>query len=480
MHRLRWSCFSLAWVLFGSASSIAAQPSAESVREAPPTDTSVEVARQLFAEGLQFVEAEDWAGAEDRFRRVLSVKSSHVVSYNLASALRHLGRVTESSELLRVILRDATADATTHDAAQQLLSEIEPLIGSLTIRVSGETSGAELALDDQAARPERARADRLRRSRGAPHRQLHRNGSSMSGARSGRRRRAVAGRGRVRVATLRVSPRAVAARAASRTAEAERGGCAPASRCGSRGRAGVRALELVALGRRRGCRRGRCVGAGGLDAGRQGHSGRRRHHARRDQWPGGRHGDAVVAWPPRSRGLCLALLCSACRARAAAHPDRGRGRTATGTASATWTSRSRASRTEVAERESAPESALPRRVMLVHDGGPPGPLSVTVVRPTITRRRRAGRAPFQDLFRPRPDAILKIDLLFACIARSAHGQACVAGSGRRIRPAIELGCGQAVALDRWPARARHRISGRSGDVLGTALVDGGQRAGADE
>jgi tetratricopeptide (TPR) repeat protein len=151
MPRFLWSCLSLAWVLLGSAAPLAAQASPESARDAHAAEDSADVdkARQLFTEGLSFVEAGDWTQAEDRFRRVLALKSSHVVSYNLASALHHLGRVTEASELLRVILRDPSADAATHDAAQQLLTEIEPLIGSITIRVSGDTSGARLSLDDR-------------------------------------------------------------------------------------------------------------------------------------------------------------------------------------------------------------------------------------------------------------------------------------------------------------------------------------------
>jgi hypothetical protein len=112
-------------------------------------DKSVDEARQLFGEGLEFVEREDWANAEDRFRRVLALRSSHVVTYNLASALMHLGRLVESSELLRAIVHDPAADATTLEAAKQLLTETEPRIGSLTIRVSGDTTGASLRLDDK-------------------------------------------------------------------------------------------------------------------------------------------------------------------------------------------------------------------------------------------------------------------------------------------------------------------------------------------
>ncbi|MFI5305908.1 MAG: type IV pilus biogenesis/stability protein PilW [Polyangiales bacterium] len=140
-----WWCTSLCVL----ASTASAQEAGSAHRPSAGESTSVDQARQLFAEGLKFVELEDWAQAEDRFRRVLALRSSHVVAYNLASALVHLGRIVESSELLRAIVRDATAEAATREAATQLLSEIEPRIGSLTIRVSGDAPGASLKLDDK-------------------------------------------------------------------------------------------------------------------------------------------------------------------------------------------------------------------------------------------------------------------------------------------------------------------------------------------
>jgi hypothetical protein len=109
-----------------------------------------EQARVLFNEGLQFVEHEDWVQAESRFRSVLMLKSSQVVAYNLASALTHLGRYMEAAELLRAVVRDPAVEASTRDAAQQLLSETEPKIGVLTLRVSGDMQGARVQLDGTA------------------------------------------------------------------------------------------------------------------------------------------------------------------------------------------------------------------------------------------------------------------------------------------------------------------------------------------
>lgn len=144
--RLRW-CHRLLCVV--CLWSIVTPAFAQANQASETAGDSVEQARQLFNEGLRFVENEDWSQAEDRFRRVLALRSSHVASYNLASALVHLGRLVESSELLRVVLRDPAVDSNTRDAAQQLLTEIEPRIGSLTIRITGDASNASLSVDDK-------------------------------------------------------------------------------------------------------------------------------------------------------------------------------------------------------------------------------------------------------------------------------------------------------------------------------------------
>jgi hypothetical protein len=123
---------------------VAAQPAPDAADPAV-----VDEARQLFNEGLEFVEQEDWIQAEERFRRVLALRSSHVVAYNLASALVRLGRPVEAAELLRSILRAGDADAATREAAQQLLVETEPQIATLTIRVTGDMTGVRFALDDK-------------------------------------------------------------------------------------------------------------------------------------------------------------------------------------------------------------------------------------------------------------------------------------------------------------------------------------------
>jgi hypothetical protein len=128
-----------------------AQPLAEPAPAvgAAADEARLDQARKLFEEGLAQVEAAQWAQAEQSFRQVLAIRSSPVVAYNLASALAQLGRLLESAELLRVVVRDPSVDVATRDPAQQLLAAIEPRIGSITVRVQGETEGVILRLDDR-------------------------------------------------------------------------------------------------------------------------------------------------------------------------------------------------------------------------------------------------------------------------------------------------------------------------------------------
>jgi hypothetical protein len=143
----------LALYVVPSAHAQSAQPSAiQAPPPAAPTaeeQAQLEDARKLFEEGLAHVEVGNWVQAEQAFRRVLAVRSSPVVAYNLASALARLGRLIESAELLRAIVRDNEVEPTTRDPAQHLLSEIEPQICSLTVRVLGSTEGLSLQLDSR-------------------------------------------------------------------------------------------------------------------------------------------------------------------------------------------------------------------------------------------------------------------------------------------------------------------------------------------
>jgi hypothetical protein len=141
-----WLALVLVSAPYGMLSRAQAQQS-EAAEGGAADAAAVDEARRLFGEGLSFVEREDWVQAEERFRRVLALRSSHVVSYNLASALVHLDRVVEAAELLRSILRATDVDPATREATRQLLLETEPRIGTLTLRVSGDMTGTSFTLD---------------------------------------------------------------------------------------------------------------------------------------------------------------------------------------------------------------------------------------------------------------------------------------------------------------------------------------------
>lgn len=126
-----------------------ARPAAANEPSSAQTAQENTTARWLFEEGLKFVAAKDWRGAEDRFRRVIALRASHVAAYNLASALDHLGHPVESAELLRAILRDPAAPRDTRDAAEQLLAQVEPGIGTVTVRANGDATDCDLTLDDK-------------------------------------------------------------------------------------------------------------------------------------------------------------------------------------------------------------------------------------------------------------------------------------------------------------------------------------------
>lgn len=144
-----WLTLCVAQLAHAQSAATSEPPAAEPNPSSGASEADLEEARQLFEEGLAHVEVGNWVLAEQAFRRVLAVRSSPVVAYNLASALARLGRLIESAELLRAIVRDTEVDAATRDPAQHLLSEIEPQIGSLTVRVLGDAQGLVLRLDDR-------------------------------------------------------------------------------------------------------------------------------------------------------------------------------------------------------------------------------------------------------------------------------------------------------------------------------------------
>lgn len=99
------------------------------------------MARALFDEGLRYVDAEQWAAAQDRFARVLALRYSAVAAYNLGLAQARLGRGVVAAAALRRLLSDNGLDPKVRDRASTLLSDVEARFAWLTVHVVGECKG---------------------------------------------------------------------------------------------------------------------------------------------------------------------------------------------------------------------------------------------------------------------------------------------------------------------------------------------------
>jgi hypothetical protein len=123
----------------GHAQPVAAQSSEDRTRDAS--------ARALFQEGLSLAEREDWLGAEDRFRRALSLRASPVIAYNLASALIERGKLIEASEVLRKVEHDEKVDPSMKQSANKLQAELAGRIGRIAVTARDKQPSDRVVLD---------------------------------------------------------------------------------------------------------------------------------------------------------------------------------------------------------------------------------------------------------------------------------------------------------------------------------------------
>ena len=117
--------------------------------QAPEGTGERALARSLFHQGLECLDAEDLPCAAERFTRSHELRPSAVVAYNLASVLANLGRVVHAAELLRWIRR-SNANPEVKEAAAALLPTITPQIAHWTLRAEGSTEGVRFYLDGRA------------------------------------------------------------------------------------------------------------------------------------------------------------------------------------------------------------------------------------------------------------------------------------------------------------------------------------------
>ncbi|HEY8430505.1 MAG TPA: hypothetical protein VIL20_19125 [Sandaracinaceae bacterium] len=107
------------------------------------------LARALFRRGVELSDAGRWAEAADHFRRSLALRESPVVVFNLATALRHTGRLVEATELFRRAARSERAPEELREAAHSQVEALAPRLGALTVEAEGPLESVELRLDGE-------------------------------------------------------------------------------------------------------------------------------------------------------------------------------------------------------------------------------------------------------------------------------------------------------------------------------------------
>ena len=117
--------------------------------QAPQGTGERALARSLFHQGLECLDAEDLPCAAERFSRSHELRPSAVVAYNLASVLAKLGRVVHAAELLRWVRR-SNANDEVKEAAAALLPQITPRIAHWVLRAEGASESARYFLDGRA------------------------------------------------------------------------------------------------------------------------------------------------------------------------------------------------------------------------------------------------------------------------------------------------------------------------------------------
>lgn len=104
-------------------------------RAAAQNGHEVSLARALFEEGVALGDRGEWSAAADRFERAYALKPTPGIAFNWASALSAIGKLTEASELLESVSRDAKAAPELKSESERKLLELAPRRPKLKLRV---------------------------------------------------------------------------------------------------------------------------------------------------------------------------------------------------------------------------------------------------------------------------------------------------------------------------------------------------------
>lgn len=115
--------------------------------QAPEVEPDIDRARSLFREGIEHVEANDFASAAVAFEAALALHDAPSIRFNLASALMETGRFVEAHRHLRALMSDDATDAAIRRGSEDLLARVVQRIGRLRVRASESLD--QVTLDGQ-------------------------------------------------------------------------------------------------------------------------------------------------------------------------------------------------------------------------------------------------------------------------------------------------------------------------------------------
>lgn len=115
--------------------------------EAPSNEADVARARELFIEGVALTDRGEFSQAAERFEQALELHVAPTIRYNLAANYVQLDRRSEAAEQLDLLLADAETEEDLRTRGQQMLSEIEPQIGVISIDTSTLAPGATVTVE---------------------------------------------------------------------------------------------------------------------------------------------------------------------------------------------------------------------------------------------------------------------------------------------------------------------------------------------
>ena len=127
----------LAALLFAIGLCFSGQAGAQESASEPTAEELAE-ARQLFDDGLRYVQERLFGRAAIAFRRAAEIKPAPAVLYNLAAAEYELGELLEAAGHARQVTENEAAPAELAERARALFESVRPRIAMLTVRMGGE------------------------------------------------------------------------------------------------------------------------------------------------------------------------------------------------------------------------------------------------------------------------------------------------------------------------------------------------------